>query len=189
MMLIQWLKDKVMSGMKPGSFFWFTNNEKDLKVNKDEAEAFAAANPEYRRGKMSTGPRKKEVVMEQPKEYNYEEDMAQLGQTPRWVEADAVNNNVLTMNKPVVESRPFQLEETVPVGTRISTNMFLVEGTVQMRPTPGSNRNPITADQRRIVMASNIDEAIQKYVNHFTGLNTALETYVVVNAAASEAIG
>lgn len=172
-----------MSGMKPGSFFWFTNNEKDLKVNKDEAEAFAAANPEYRRGKMSTGPRKKEVVMEQPKEYNYEEDMAQLGQTPRWVEADAVNNNVLTMNKPV------QTVEIVPTSHPISTNMFLVEGTVQMRPTPGSNRNPITADQRRIVMASNIDEAIQKYVNHFTGLNTALETYVVVNAAASEAIG
>lgn len=182
-MLIQWLKDKVMSGMKPGSFFWFTNNEKDLKVNKDEAEAFAAANPEYRRGKMSTGPRKKEVVMEQPKEYNYEEDMAQIGQAPRWVEADAVNNNLVTMSKSI------QMAEIVPTSQRISTNMFLVEGTVQMRPTPGSNRNPITADQRRIVMASNIDEAIQKYVNHFTSLNTALETYVVVNAAASEAIG
>ena len=37
-------------------------------------------------------------------------------------------------------------------------------------------------------MASDIDEAIQKYVNHFTSLNTALETYVVVNAAASETI-
>jgi len=187
-MFIKWIKDKVMSGMKLGSFFWFTNGEKELRVLKEEAEAFAEANPEYRRGKLNTGPRKKEVVMEQPKEYNYEEDMAQLGQAPRWVEADGVNNNVLTMNKPVVESRPFQLGETVPVGTRISANMFLVEGTVQMRPMPGSNRTPITADQRRIVLASNIDEAIQKYVNHFTSLNTALETYVVVNAAASEAI-
>lgn len=167
-----------MSGMKPGSFFWFTNNEKDLKVNKDEAEAFAAANPEYRRGKMSTGPRKKEVVMEQPKEYNYEEDMAQIGQAPRWVEADAV----VTMPKPI------QMADIVSTSQPISTNMFLVEGTVQMRPTPGSNRNPITADQRRIVIASNIDEAIQKYVNHFASLNTALETYVVVNAAASETI-
>lgn len=182
-MFIKWIKDKVMSGMKLGSFFWFTNGEKELRVLKEEAEAFAEANPEYRRGKLSTGPRKKEVVMEQPKEYNYEEDMAQLGQAPRWVEADAVNNNVLTMNKPV------QTAEIVPTNQRISTNMFLVEGTVQMRPTPGSNRTPITADQRRIVLASNIDEAIQKYVNHFTSLNTALETYVVVNAAASEAIG
>ena len=172
-----------MSGMKLGSFFWFTNGEKELRVLKEEAEAFAEANPEYRRGKLSTGPRKKEVVMEQPKEYNYEEDMAQLGQAPRWVQADAVNNNVLTMPKPV------QMTEIVPTNQRISTNMFLVEGIVQMRPVPGSNRTPITADQRRIVLASNIDEAIQKYVNHFTSLNTALETYVVVNAAASEAIG
>lgn len=171
-----------MSGMKLGSFFWFTNGEKELRVLKEEAEAFAEANPEYRRGKLSTGPRKKEVVMEQPKEYNYEEDMAQLGQAPRWLEADAVNNNVLTMPNPI------QTAEIVPTNQRISTNMFLVEGTVQMRPTPGSNRTPITADQRRIVLASNIDEAIQKYVNHFASLNTALETYVVVNAAASEAI-
>ena len=182
MMIIQWLKDKIMSGKKPGSFFWFTNNEKDLRVNKDEAEAFSIANPEYQRGKMSTGPRKKKVVMEQPKEYNYEDDMAQLGQTPNWVEADSVNNNLMPTNK------TDQMTETVSTNQHIGANMFFVEGNVQMRPAPGSNRTPITADQRRIVMASNIDEAIQKYVNHFTSLNTALETYVVVNAAASETI-
>jgi len=184
MMIIQWLKDKIMSGKKPGSFFWFTNNEKDLRVNKDEAEAFSVANPEYQRGKMSTGPRKKKVVMEQPKEYNYEDDMAQLGQTPNWIETVAVNNSLMTMNK------TDQITETVtvPANQQIGGNMFLVEGNVQMRPAPGSNRTPITADQRRIVMASNIDEAIQKYVNHFASLNTALETYIVVHAAASEAI-
>ena len=182
MMIIQWLKDKIMSGKKPGSFFWFTNNEKDLRVNKDEAEAFSIANPEYQRGKMSTGPRKKKVAMEQPKEYNYEDDMAQLGQTPNWVEADSVNNNLMPTNK------TDQMTETVSTNQHIGANMFFVEGTVQMRPAPGSNRTPITADQRRIVMASDIDEAIQKYVNHFTSLNTALETYVVVNAAASETI-
>ena len=69
----------------------------------------------------------------------------------------------------------------------MQSNLFLVEGLVQLRPLqPG--RQPVQAEQNRIVYANDIDHAIQKYNQYFASLSNGLEMYVVLRASASEAI-
>jgi hypothetical protein len=118
-----------------------------------------------------------------PREFNYEEELANQGLLPNWREVSATDPQPAPQPAPV---SPMVTRQS-PSAAYGQLNLYLIEGTVQMRPLqPG--RQPIQAEQRRIVWANNIDEAIQKYSSYFSSLNTALEVYVVLNAAGSEAI-
>lgn len=62
---------------------------------------------------------------------------------------------------------------------------FLVEGKVRLDQ---EGANPIFADQRRIVNARNVDEAIQKFMNYFSNMSNHTQRYMVIQVAASETI-
>lgn len=63
--------------------------------------------------------------------------------------------------------------------------IYLVEGKVRL-DQDGSP--PIVSDQRRIVNAANVDEALRKFVNYFTSMSNPIQRYTVVQAGASETI-
>jgi hypothetical protein len=63
--------------------------------------------------------------------------------------------------------------------------IFFVEGKVRLDQEGAS---AIFSDQRRIVNAANIDEAIQKFMNYFSGMSNPSQRYTVVAVTASEAI-
>ena len=65
------------------------------------------------------------------------------------------------------------------------TTLFLVEGKVRLDQEGNA---PVVADQRRIVNAANVDEALQKFVNYFVGMSSPSQQYSIVQAAASETI-
>jgi len=65
------------------------------------------------------------------------------------------------------------------------TKLFLVEGKVKMESI---TNGMMVADQRRIVNAANIDEALTKFVSHFSSLSNDNETYTVLHAGGSEAL-
>ena len=66
-----------------------------------------------------------------------------------------------------------------------ASSTFLVEGKVRLEQEGGA---PVVADQRRIVNAANVDEALAKFVNYFTSMSNATQRYTVVQAGASETI-
>jgi hypothetical protein len=78
---------------------------------------------------------------------------------------------------------------TSPIPTHIPTpipsTLFLVEGKVRLDQEGNA---PVVVDQRRIVNAANVDEALQKFVNYFVGLSSSTQQYSIVQAAASETI-
>jgi hypothetical protein len=67
----------------------------------------------------------------------------------------------------------------------IPSTLFLVEGKVRLDQEGNA---PVVVDQRRIVNAANVDEALQKFVNYFVGLSSSTQQYSIVQAAASETI-
>jgi len=71
------------------------------------------------------------------------------------------------------------------VPTSAPTTLFLVEGKVRLDQEGNA---PVIADQRRIVNAANVDEALQKFVNYFVGMSSPSQQYSIVQAAASETI-
>jgi hypothetical protein len=66
-----------------------------------------------------------------------------------------------------------------------TSSTYLVEGKVRLDQDGNS---PVFADQRRIVNAANVDEALSKFVNYFTSMSNPTQRYTVVQAAASETI-
>jgi hypothetical protein len=66
-----------------------------------------------------------------------------------------------------------------------ASSIFLVEGKVRLDQDGNS---PVLADQRRIVIAANVDEALSKFVNYFANMSNAAQRYTVVQAGASETI-
>jgi hypothetical protein len=74
---------------------------------------------------------------------------------------------------------------TSPIPTHIPSTLFLVEGKVRLDQEGNA---PVVVDQRRIVNAANVDEALQKFVNYFVGLSSSTQQYSIVQAAASETI-
>jgi hypothetical protein len=67
----------------------------------------------------------------------------------------------------------------------IPSTLFLVEGKVRLDQEGDA---PVVVNQRRIVNAANVDEALQKFVNYFVGLSSSTQQYSIVQAAASETI-
>lgn len=66
-----------------------------------------------------------------------------------------------------------------------ASTIFLVEGKVRLDQDGNS---PVLADQRRIVIAANVDEALSKFVNYFANMSNPTQRYTVVQAGASETI-
>jgi len=67
----------------------------------------------------------------------------------------------------------------------VTSTTFFVEGKVRLDQDGNA---PVFADQRRIVNAANVDEALSKFVNYFTNMSNQIQRYTVVQAAASETI-
>jgi hypothetical protein len=116
--------------------------------------------------------------MNEPKVFNYEDELQDQGMTPAWREVSEQSAAI---------TPTYFTEDNVDTTQDTSSKLFLVEGLVQLRPLqPG--RQPVQAEQNRIVHAINVDHAIQKYNQYFASLSNAHEIYVVLRAAASEAI-
>lgn len=118
--------------------------------------------------------------MNEPKVFNYEDELQNQGMTPAWREVSVSEQSVAV-------TPTYFVEDNVDTTHDTSSKLFLVEGLVQLRPLqPG--RQPVQAEQNRIVYAMNVDHAIQKYNQYFASLSNAHEIYVVLRASASEAI-
>lgn len=116
--------------------------------------------------------------MNEPKVFNYEDELQNQGMTPAWREVS---------EQSVAVTPTYFVEDNVDTTQDTSSKLFLVEGLVQLRPLqPG--RQPVQAEQNRIVYAMNVDHAIQKYNQYFASLSNAHEIYIVLRALASEAI-
>ena len=129
----------------------------------------------------------KNKTAETPVEFNYED-------------SDALYQNVMSSGAvaPIrdeidlalsTEAQPVQMNVpvmTAPIVAKTAPSLiYLVEGKVRL-DQDGST--PIVADQRRIVNAANVDEALSKFVNYFTSMSNPVQRYTVVQAAASETI-
>ena len=116
----------------------------------------------------------------EPKVFNYEDELQNQGMTPAWREVSVSEQSVAV-------TPTYFVEDNVDTTQDTSSKLFLVEGLVQLRPLqPG--RQPVQAEQNRIVYAMNVDHAIQKYNQYFASLSNAHEIYVVLRASTSEAI-
>lgn len=123
--------------------------------------------------------------MNEPKVFDYEDELQTQGMAPAWREINVAGTPVNTIS-PTVPTSYFD-SDNVNTSKNMQSNLFLVEGLVQLRPLqPG--RQPVQAEQNRIVYANDIDHAIQKYNQYFASLSNGLEMYVVLRASASEAI-
>ena len=124
-----------------------------------------------------------------PTEFNYEDSDAlyqhvmsgsSVAATPIRDEADlavAQYDEPTTLN---VEAPP----GTLPTyGQKLE--FFLVEGKVRLDQ---DGTTPIVADQRRIVLARNIDEALNKFVRYYSAMSNPVQRYTVVQASGSETI-
>lgn len=176
------LKEKFMDDAtraKLSGYQWFTDGTTDIRVSKENIEQFLKDNPTHRRGRVNVFKKKEKPVEQKP--FDYEEELAQQGLAPKWVEADKENFDVVTNS----EHGSIFINSTQYAKQQLK--LHLVEGVVQMRPNqPGSGMTQ--SDQRRIVWAVNGSEAIQKFSTYFSSLNTSTETYVVVFASVSEEI-
>ena len=64
--------------------------------------------------------------------------------------------------------------------------LFSIEGRVRLDQV--GLEEPIFSDQKRLVWASNFDEAVAKFSNYFRGLSNHNQRYSVVHAGGTEAI-
>ena len=122
---------------------------------------------------------------EAPTEFNYEDSDALYQHVMSTGAAAPVRDEVdLAMTQ---FDDQVHVNVPAPPGTLPSyaQQIFLVEGKVRL-DQDGST--PIVADQRRIVMAVNIDEALAKFVRYFTSMSNPVQRYTVVQASGSEAI-
>ena len=128
---------------------------------------------------------KTEEAQEPTSEFNYEDSdslyqqvMSQGAVAPAFEDPASVSDDTTARNKVVAAPTP------APVAAATSST-FLVEGKVRLDQDGNS---PVFADQRRIVNAANVDEALSKFINYFTSMSNANQRYTVVQAGASETI-
>ena len=65
--------------------------------------------------------------------------------------------------------------------------LFLINGRVRMDSTAVGGGS-IQSDQTRLVWADNDEQAVQKFMKHFTDMTTSDSVYTVIGASISEAI-
>jgi hypothetical protein len=84
--------------------------------------------------------------------------------------------------------KPGWMEDLIAAKAAAAINsLFLVEGTVQFRPT-AAGESSRQSNQLRIVCANNFEEAMDKYKKYFTSLNSTNGTYTVINITCSQSI-
>ncbi len=77
-------------------------------------------------------------------------------------------------------------EVSIPAASiSVASSIYFVEGKIRLDQDGSS---AVFSDQRRIVNASNVDEAIQKFVNYFVGMSNPVQRYTAVSVVASETI-
>lgn len=132
--------------------------------------------------------KEKVVVMEQPREFDYERDDSAFDTAyrPAITSAEARPEPAWTMAVP----EPMTVApvvSSIPAYSNVTPSLYLVEGDVQLQPrVPG--RGSVVAKQTRIVRATSDIQAVEKYSNYFVGLSDAESAYVVLRAAAMEVI-
>jgi hypothetical protein len=123
----------------------------------------------------------KTKVTPEPKEYVYDDADPMYQQV---MAGELIVPGVDNMIDVYVTEMPAP-ENTGYTPAPIPSTLFLVEGKVRLDQEGNA---PVVVDQRRIVNAANVDEALQKFVNYFVGLSSSTQQYSIVQAAASETI-
>jgi hypothetical protein len=85
----------------------------------------------------------------------------------------------------VPETMVVEAQASVP-SVVVPARLFLVEGKVKLESTLDNSSQ--VADQRRIVNATDVDEALQKFVKYYENMSNEAQTYSVLQAGASETI-
>lgn len=127
----------------------------------------------------------KNKTAETPTEFNYEDsDALYQAVMSRGAEVQVRDEVDLATGG---YTAPIQVNVPPPVAPvrGQASLLYLVEGKVRL-DQDGSP--PIVADQRRIVNATSIDDALAKFVNYFSAMSNPVQRYTVVQAAAAEAI-
>jgi hypothetical protein len=115
-------------------------------------------------------------------EFNYEDDDAEYQKT--MLSTPQTSSVVYTPETIDTTSLP-EISSSTPASNQVVSSIYFVEGKIRLDQDGGG---PIFSDQRRIVNASNVDEAIQKFANYFVGMSNPVQRYTVVTVAASETI-
>lgn len=68
----------------------------------------------------------------------------------------------------------------------VPARLFLVEGKVKLESTLDNSSQ--VADQRRIVNAADVDDALQKFIKYYENMSNEAQRYSVLQAGASETI-
>jgi len=71
------------------------------------------------------------------------------------------------------------------VGQDASQFFFLVEGRIRLDQF---GEPPVYSDQRRIVRSTDLDSALEKFVEYFRSMSNENQQYTVVQAGGSETI-
>lgn len=130
----------------------------------------------------------------EPQEFNYDESedlyrQVMTGQSHSTSGPEVGDDTVAGLAEaPTPEAVPYSAPEVAavqaPAQVPIQTTSFLVEGKVRL----DQGGNSTFADQRRIVVAASVDEALEKFVNYFAKMSGPDARYTVVQAGAAEAI-
>jgi len=84
------------------------------------------------------------------------------------------------------KSKPTPKATSVPqVGQDASQFFFLVEGRIRLDQF---GEPPVYSDQRRIVRSTDLDSALEKFVEYFRSMSNENQQYTVVQAGGSETI-
>lgn len=133
--------------------------------------------------------KEKVVVMEQPREFDYERDdqAFDTAYRPAVTSAVATPEPTWTMMPEPDLMRSAPVVTSIPAYANVTPSLYLVEGDVQMQPRiPG--RGSVVAKQTRIVRATSEMQAVEKYSAYFGGLSDHEASYAVLRAAAMEVI-
>lgn len=135
-----------------------------------------------------------DTVAAEPQEFNYDESedlyrQVMTGQSHSTSGPEVGDDTVAGLAEAPPESVSYAQSQSSPEPAPIPTvaarsTSFLVEGKVRL----DQGGNSTFADQRRIVVATSVDEALEKFVNYFAKMSGPEAKYTVVQAGASEAI-
>lgn len=128
---------------------------------------------------------KNKVAEQQPTEFVYEDGdllYQQVMSSGAVGPSDPIGDVITTGGAEVVYAAPAPM---APVAVPAVSSIYLVEGKVRL-DQDGSP--PIFSDQRRIVNAGSVDEALQKFMQYFAAMSNPIQQYTVVQAGASETI-
>lgn len=129
---------------------------------------------------------KTETTVEEVSEFDYSES-EQLYQQLMTGEIIPTNPEQNEVDPPAMNPVPVYKTThfPTPAPSPLTSSLFLVEGKVRLDRVGDAT---IVADQRRIVNAQNVDDALEKFVNYFTSMSNGDQSYSIVQAAASETI-